>query len=102
MVSSVERWNRGRMEGFCITGSSSFRINQDLCLDNGLGRAPVFFGNTDSAIGAFLRIDGYRLKYEPLTVDLVTCDDSPFGTSIDADTALETSLGNCVSHGNLS
>lgn len=90
------------MEGICTTGSSSSRFSQGLCLENGLGRAPVFFGNTNSAIGAFLRIDGYRLKYEALTVDLVTCDDSPFGTSIDADTALETSLGNYVSHSNLS
>jgi hypothetical protein len=88
------------MEGICITGSSSSRISQGLCLDNGLGWAPVFFGNTDSAIGAFLRIDGYRLKYEPLTMDLVTSDDGPFRASIDAETALETSLGNSVSYGN--
>jgi hypothetical protein len=56
--------------------------------DNGLGRAPVFFGNTDAAIGVFIRIDGYRLKNEPLRVDCTTCNNGPFGTSIDAETTL--------------
>jgi hypothetical protein len=67
-----------------------------------LGRAPPFFGNTNSAISAFLRIYAYRLKNQPITFfNLLAWDDGPFGTSRYADTTLEASLGNFISHVNL-
>jgi hypothetical protein len=70
-----------------------------LRLDNGFGRAPPFKGNTDSAISAFLGVDsgsvkGQTIEFSSLLID----EDSPFRASINAKAALETSLGNFISH----
>jgi len=56
-----------------------------------LGRAEVGF-DTISAIVAFLWVD---------TGDLIAFGDGPFGTFIDAATAIDAIFGNFVSHQNL-
>jgi hypothetical protein len=65
--------------------------NWCLCLHNGSGRAKELV-NADSAICAFFRIDAGPL---------FTFDDSPFGTFIDATTAVDTLFGDFVSQNSL-
>ena len=70
-----------------------------LRLDNGFCRAPPLKGNTDSAIGAFLRVDSCSIKNQPIIFcNLFIGDYSPFGASINTDSTLETSLGYFISH----
>ena len=74
-------------------------IRQALCPDNSFCRAPPFKGNTDPAIGAFLRVNSRIIKNLPITFCYLFIGDySPFGASVDADATLETSLGNFISH----
>jgi hypothetical protein len=70
-----------------------------LYFDNSLGRAPPFIGNTFSAVGAFAEVKAYR--YQNRTIEfynLFTCDEGSRGTLLHADTALDTRLGNFISH----
>jgi len=72
-----------------------------LCLDNGLGRAPVFLGNTDPAIVAFLRVDAYMVQSQLAGVKLNLGQlfaNSPLGTLSHANAALQAGIGNLVSH----
>lgn len=63
-----------------------------------LSRAPVFLRNADAAIGAYIGINGHRLKYESFSVYLFTGNHSPFRTSFYTIPAFEACLGHFICH----
>ena len=66
-----------------------------------MGRAPVFFGNTGSAIVALLRVDAYMVQSQLARVKLNLAQlfgNGLLGALSHADSALKAGVGNYISH----